>query len=462
MKRLIPDSIAARIMLVLVLGLGLSHAVSVGLYITDRSVALVARDGAHLGERVAVIDRLMRLSPAQGREQLLSLANSPRLHITQTSDSAVAKTEKPSRSAAVFRNALAAHLTPDDSRQIHLKSLGVIAPSNLHPDDPQAPVGGDQSEAMLVSLSQPDGSWLNFTVLVNKPESFWSIRLTLSIAVMLGAALILAVLVVSNLTRPLATFAMAAQRLGRDMRAPPLPEGGPTEIRRASIAFNRMQTRLRRFIEDRTQMIAAISHDLATPIARMRLRAEYVEDPEQRQKMLADLDDMERMVFATLAFARNEADNEPSTRVDLRILLERICNDAIDAGQDVTLRTQDDAVPFTCRPTALRRALGNLIDNAVKYGNRAEVSCEQQDKHICITIVDDGPGIPPERQEDVFKPFHRLEQSRNRETGGTGLGMTIARTIVRAHGGDIKLINTEKRGLCLQVTLPRESIFRNG
>ncbi|MFV2035399.1 MAG: HAMP domain-containing protein, partial [Halocynthiibacter sp.] len=307
MKRLIPDSIAARTMLVLILGLALSHAVSIGLYISDRSVALVSGNGAHVGDRIAVIDRLMRLSPAQGREQVLTLANSPQLHISQTRDSAVSETERQSRKAVVFRNSLIAHLTPDVTRRVRLKFLGSIATGSLHPNVPEVPAGTDRSEAILVSLSQPDGSWLNFSVLVSNPESLWSFRLTLSIAVMLTAAMILAVLVVSSLTRPLATFAKAAQRLGLDVRAPPLPEGGPAEIRRASIAFNKMQTRLRRFIEDRTQMIAAISHDLGTPIARMRLRAEYVDDLEQQKKMLADLDDMEKMVFATLAFARSEA-----------------------------------------------------------------------------------------------------------------------------------------------------------
>ncbi|NOX40919.1 MAG: HAMP domain-containing protein [Alphaproteobacteria bacterium] len=271
---------------------------------------------------------------------------------------------------------------------------------------------------------------------------------------MLAAVLLLSGLVAYSLTRSLAIFASAAQRLGIDVRAPPLPEIGPAEVRQAAGAFNQMQDRIRRFVEDRTQMIAAIAHDLGTPIARLRLRSEYIEDAEQHDKMLADLDDMEKMVFSTLAFARDDADAEPSTRVDLRILLQRICNDATDTGQDISLTIEDTAVPFTCRPATLRRALGNLVDNAAKYGQLAQVSCAQRGDIIEIIIKDQGPGIPPERQEDVFKPFQRLERSRSRDTGGTGLGLTVARTIIRAHGGDIQLKNRAEGGLNVTVTLP--------
>jgi signal transduction histidine kinase len=164
---------------------------------------------------------------------------------------------------------------------------------------------------------------------------------------------------------------------------------------------------------------------------------------------------MERMVFSTLAFAREDAVDEPSTRVDLRTLLQRICDDATDMGQEVALQVDDAAVPFICHTTALRRALANLIDNAVKYGHRADVSCTRQAGLIRITIRDDGPGIADDRHEDMFKPFQRMEQSRSRDTGGTGLGMTVARSIIRAHGGEIHLHNRQQGGLRVEVTLPR-------
>jgi len=454
MKRLFPDTIAARTLLVLIVGLALSHTISIALYLSDRTATLISIGGEHVGDRIAVVDRLVRTAPETGRERLLALADSPRLHITRTPLSDVSASENLDPGTDNFRDALIGHLSVDDNREVRLKYMGMISTRALHDSEPQTETNPDQVETMMISLSQPDGSWLNFTTPLRKPDSLWSVRFGLSMTVMLSAVLILSGLVVHYLTRPLATFARAAQRLGVDVRAPPLSESGPEEIRVATAAFNDMQGRIRRFVEDRTQMIAAISHDLGTPIARMRLRTEFVDDDEQRRKMLADLDDMQKMVFATLAFARNEADSEPSVRVDLRTLLQRICFDAVDTGQAVSLQMNEKAMPFNCRPTALRRALSNLVDNAVKYGQRAQVVCHREKGGILIVIKDDGPGIPSDRQEEVFKPFHRLEQSRSRETGGTGLGMTVARTIIRAHGGDIQLRNGDQGGLLVKVTLP--------
>ena len=216
-----------------------------------------------------------------------------------------------------------------------------------------------------------------------------------------------------------------------------------------------MQDRIRRFVEDRTQMLAAISHDLGTPITRLRLRAEFVDDKEQRKKMLADLDDMEKMVFSALSFARDEAASEPHAMVDLRTLLQRVCDDMADAGYAITLDVGNGAVPYGCRPAALRRALTNLIDNAIKYGRRARVSLDHDQDGFLIRIDDNGPGIPNDLQEDAFKPFRRLEASRSRETGGTGLGLTLARTIIRAHGGDVTLVNRTEGGLRVEARLPR-------
>jgi signal transduction histidine kinase len=307
----------------------------------------------------------------------------------------------------------------------------------------------------MVSLQLPDGSWLNFAAPVESPEPFWSLRFALSMTVMLLAVVVMSALVVRHLTKPLGTFARAAQRLGVDVKAPPIPESGPAEVRQATRAFNEMQERIRRFVEDRTQMLAAISHDLGTPITRLRLRAELVEDEDQKEKMLADLDDMEKMVSSALAFARDEAASEPHAMVDLRTLLQRVCDDMVDAGHAITLDIGDDTVPFGCRPAALRRALTNIIDNAVRYGHQARVSLDYDQDMVLVRVDDDGSGIPKELQEDVFKPFRRIEASRSRETGGTGLGLTIARTIIRAHGGDVMLSNRSEGGLRVDVRLPR-------
>ena len=439
-------------MLVLIFGLALSHAISVSLYVTDRSSALMFSGGEHIGDRIATIDRLIRDSSEAERQRLVELADGPGLRVTRTRDSAVDDQPAGGRQADVLRRALTAHLNPGGGdRAFRLDHMERMARGQMA----RGHMGGIAGETMMVSLPLLDKTWLNFAAPVETREPFWSLRFGLSMAVMLAAVAILSALVVQHLTRPLATFARAAQRLGTDVRAPSISESGPAEVRQAIRAFNEMQERIRRFVEDRTQMLAAISHDLGTPITRLRLRAEFIEDEEQQRKMLADLNDMEKMVFSALSFVRDDAAQEPQATVDLLTLLHRVCDDAGDAGHQVTLEAGEDAVPYDCRPVALRRALTNLIDNAIKYGRQARVLLETDQDRILVRIDDDGPGIPEEFLEDAFKPFQRLEASRSRETGGTGLGLTLARTIIRAHGGDITLTNRSEGGLRVEVALPR-------
>jgi signal transduction histidine kinase len=263
---------------------------------------------------------------------------------------------------------------------------------------------------------------------------------------------------VRRLTRPVSDLAAAAERLGRDVNAPPLPENGPEEVATAARAFNTMATRIRRFVGDRTQMVAAISHDLKTPITRLKLRAELLDDDEQRRKILLDLEEMEAMIAATLAFARDDAAAEPSVPVDLAALCRTVLDEAADANPDLA-ETVDYAGPehltVRARPVALKRALANLVGNAISYGGAARLELAQAAPgQLRITIDDDGPGVPEEELDGVFQPFRRLETSRNRETGGTGLGLPIARNILRAHGGDVTLRNRGGSGLSAMVTLP--------
>jgi signal transduction histidine kinase len=244
----------------------------------------------------------------------------------------------------------------------------------------------------------------------------------------------------------------AAEALGRGEEIQHLPEEGPDDVRRMASTFNIMQDRLKLFITDRTTMLAAIGHDLRTPITSLRLRAEFIRDAEERQKFLTTLDDMQAITEATLTFAREQAVGEPTRMVDVAALTESICDDLADLGRDVSF-TENSRIAYRCRPTALARAIRNLVENAVRYGERARVSVEQSPKGIDIVITDDGPGIPDSEIEHVFKPFVRLEHSRSRETGGTGLGLSIARTIARAHGGDVILTNS-KKGLHAVLHLP--------
>ena len=259
------------------------------------------------------------------------------------------------------------------------------------------------------------------------------------------------------ITAPLSAFAHAAERLGLDVNAPPLAEDGPEEVRVAAHAFNQMQTRIRSFVDDRLRMLAAISHDLRGPITRVRLRVEQMAiDAEAQRKSLADLDEMAQMVESSLAFARDEATTEASQPVDLAALLATICDDAVDSGHRAEFAF-DGRLVFPGRPLALKRLFANLVDNAVRYGGRADVHAAIDKQMLQVTVEDEGPGIPESEMENVFKPFFRIERSRNKRTGGIGLGLATARTIARAHGGDVGLANRPEGGLQATVTLPRRT-----
>ncbi|MBE9603359.1 HAMP domain-containing protein [Acetobacteraceae bacterium H6797] len=311
---------------------------------------------------------------------------------------------------------------------------------------------------MIASLRLPDGEWLNLRVSLPPPRPWHSETFLAAFVLMTFAAMILIFWATRRLIRPVRELARAADRLGRDVNAPPMPENGPAEVATAARAFNTMAARIRRYVGDRTQMLAAMSHDLRTPITRLRLRAEFLDDDEQRRKMLADLDDMEAMVNATLSFARDDSADEPSVWVDLAALVRTVLDDAADAAPDKAENISyagPERLTVRARPLVLKRALANLIGNALNYGNAAHARLEAPHGGVVrLYIEDEGPGIPPESLEAVFQPFRRLETSRNRETGGTGLGLPIARNIIRAHGGDVVLKNGVSKGLVAVVTLP--------
>jgi len=309
------------------------------------------------------------------------------------------------------------------------------------------------------AIPTPIGYWLVFTSPVQKPEPWRSPGFATAFIVMTVLGALMISWAVRQLLIPVRTLAEAAERLGRDVaNAPDLPERGPIEIVTAAAAFNTMARRIRRFVEDRTFLLSAISHDLRTPITRLKLRAEYMEDDEQRQKMLADLDEMEAMVADTLAFGRDITTSEPMTRLDLPVLLQTILDEAADgnaAQSNALTYVGPEHLTINGRALGLKRALTNLVGNALKYGDAAFITLSTPDRQtVHIDIDDHGPGIKAADMDTAFEPFRRLETSRNRETGGSGLGLPIARNILRAHGGDVMLINREQGGLRARVTLP--------
>ncbi|MBI4966496.1 MAG: HAMP domain-containing protein [Rhodospirillales bacterium] len=460
---MLPDSIAGRSLLVLLIGLTISHLLSTAVYSTDRQTAVLEANERQFADRVASVARLLEQADPPRRQDLVEVLNSPILTISWTPNPTFPQDHVESHELDSVRRALANHFGPLDKDRIHVIDRG--AGELFSVQGPQRSfldwVGLGRfvpeiqdNQIIQVSLQLGDGSWANFGLTLIRSTSFWSPRAILSTLIMILGIALFSALATRWVGRPLATFAAAADRLGRDVTAPPLPPGGPREVRQAIDAFNEMQSRIRRFVEDRTRMLAAISHDLRSPITRLKLRAELLPDVGVRTKMMRDLDEMEAMVSSTLDFAKGEERAEAIETIDLAATLESICDDAADMGLDAEYHWTGRLI-CTGRPLAMKRALANLIENGARYGGTVRVQAERRSSDVRIRIEDDGPGIPEASFEKIFTPFFRLEQSRNRKTGGIGLGLTVARTIIRAHGGDITLANRPEGGLRVEVTLPQ-------
>lgn len=304
-----------------------------------------------------------------------------------------------------------------------------------------------------IALHLKDGAWL---MIRPSDEGLTSLHYLRNILDILGKLFFIAafsIWMARSIVSPLTTLATAAERLGRERETTPI--GGMKLPEFAAIAdtFNEMQARLKKFVDERMQMLAAISHDLRTPLTRLRLYAESVPNKGQRTQILSDISDMETMVSTSLAFMSDDIHREPYSVVDVASLIISQCDNFVDAGRKVTYKGPYHA-HLSCRPVALRRAFSNIIDNGCKYGGEVCVSLSDKVTSLVIDIRDNGPGIPADQTERAFAPFQRLEASRNRETGGTGLGLTIARDVVLGHGGDIQLVNDEK-GFVVRVQLPR-------
>lgn len=303
-----------------------------------------------------------------------------------------------------------------------------------------------------VGLRQADGRWLIAQPQPSLRLNSWQGHILLTLLISVVAVSPLAWLFARRLAAPIAAFATAAERLGRDPRAPPLDVRGSSEVAAAAEAFNRMQERLRRYVEDRTAMVGAIAHDLRTPLTRLRFRIEAAPD-DIRAKLAADIDQMDEMISATLGFVRDATRAGPREKLELASLVESVLDEAAETGADATALPSERLV-VEGDPLALRRLAANLVENALKYGLRARGRVFVEGGEAVIEIEDDGPGIPPEDAERVFEPFYRGEPSRSRETGGAGLGLAVVRSIARAHGGDVVLRARPGGGMTARVTLP--------
>lgn len=308
-----------------------------------------------------------------------------------------------------------------------------------------------------IAVALDDSRWL--VVSQNKGE-LGAVRRFRIIATVFVALLLIGSLslwTARGLLRPLTRLAAAAERLGREREPTLIAEMSIPEYASIARTFNEMQLRLKQFVDERTHMLAAIAHDLRTPLTRLRLFAEYVGDKTQQRQLLSDIAEMDAMINSTLAFAGDEAKSEAHSPVDMAALLISLCDNACDAGGQAVYCGPDHA-QLPCQPVAMRRALTNLVDNGCKYAQHVTVELRDEADAIVIAIDDDGPGIPPAQIEQAFAPFQRLEASRNRATGGTGLGLTIARDVIRGHGGSIRLLQAAPHGLLALIQLPKPGL----
>ena len=281
----------------------------------------------------------------------------------------------------------------------------------------------------------PPGMWIGFITQF----------IALTLAAWFGARI---------LVRPIQRLGDAAAKLGNTLNSPLIEDEGPVEARRAAQGFNQMQARIRAHIEERGRFLAAISHDLRTPLTRMKLRMERPDEEIHRDRLLGDIREMTEMLNATLEYFRNEASLEAPQLLDVQSLVDSMAEDAVDAGQDVSV--VGSAVALTTLPMALRRCLSNLLENALRYGGSAVITLTDAPDVLLIEIRDKGPGIPPDKLHTVFEPFVRLDASRNRSTGGVGLGLAIAKEATRQCGGKLSLRNADGGGLVASILIPRK------
>lgn len=438
-----PRSLAARTAAVLLIGLAVVQATGLTIHALDRIELQRLAQARDVAARVMSVYRnVVNVDAGQRAAVLAEMHRLPGMQVDLSQDPPISDLPD----------------TPRPEQRLVRVNMNVIPmPGQLRPHEVHM-FGGPYWGRMIVGLHLPEGDWLNVTVRVDPPRPWHSPTFLWAFVLMTAAAALLTLWAVRRMTAPVATLAKAAEALGRDVNAPPLPEDGPSEVATAAAAFNTMAARICRFVQDRTEMLTAIGHDLRTPITRLKLRAEFMEDDEQRRKMLIDLEELEAMVSATLAFGRDAKSTEPVSPLDLPELLRTILDEATDAWPEVTEKVAYEGpshLTVRARPLSLKRALANLVANAVNYGGSARMRLTlPANGTLVIEVEDDGPGIAPQELDRVFEPFHRGEPSRNRETGGVGLGLPIARNIFRAHGGDVTLANRPTGGLRATVTLP--------
>jgi signal transduction histidine kinase len=466
--RLVPRSLFGRTVLVLAAGLLLAQLASVLVNLLDRGSAVYRLSAQQIAIRIAHTARVLNRLPTEARAELIDELAGTDLQVLLS-----ARPLKVSEGFAeldVYETAFARIVRRNLGKPLKTSVEITRLPRTKRERDADTQTGASAFDlwlgrhfyflqpgtfSVVVQIALEDGSTAVFFAHVPQERLGRLETLAPRLALWLAIFFVLAVLVVRMVTRPLARLAHGAEAIGADPDGPPLAEEGPEEVRSVIRSFNVMQSRVRAYVLERAELLRAVSHDLKTPITRMRLRSEMLADVAQRDKFLRDLAEMEAMVGSSLEFFRSLGAEPRRAPTDIGALAESVAEDWRAMGGSVELRGTPRA-PYPAHPQALRRCLDNLVGNAIRYGERARIVIDDDAQRLRIRIEDDGPGIPEEALERVFEPFYRLEGSRNRASGGTGLGLSIARNIARWHGGELVLQQgTQHKGIIAQLTLPR-------
>lgn len=448
----LPRSLFGRITLILVGGLIAVQLMTTALHIGERDSLVVRIGSQQAAVRIGDIVRILEATSPAERASVMRAVPAETLKLTYGNPAGSDGTPgEETELLATAREALALALEPG----VAFRVIDAV-PVYLQPDSWYAREFGERAGVRIhAAVRLQDGTWITAdSTEPARPTNFFA-RMLRNLLIVDVAMLVLVFFAVRLVTRPLSVLAGAAEDLGRNIDRPPLPERGANELVRASRAMNVMQDRLKRYVQTRMQVLAAMSHDLKTPITRMRLRAEMLDDPQLKAKFVKDFDAMQEMVTSTLDYMRGLGDGgELLQPIDVTALISSLKEDAEEAGHVVTVKG-DAHSPVLGRSQALKRCLQNLLDNALAYGRRAYITVRDEGGVVDIAISDEGPGIPEDEMERVFEPFYRVEASRNRNNGGSGLGLSIARNIAQAHGGSVRLRNLAGGGLEATLRLPR-------
>lgn len=449
-KRLLPRSLIGQIALVMAVALLVAQAINFTLIFTERRAATRAQIEAPAVARFVSFAQRVAAMPQERRGRMIEAA-SRRGRFSIDADSIVAAPATDARLTERLRESA-------ETNGLRIRNArAAVSDQVVRRRPPSAPPsgrrGGRRFQTLLLSVQLADGGWFNGRLIVPRPDPWIGLRLAGSTMLLYLFLLGAMIWVAARLARPLRDLTAAAERFQGRGEAPRVEPRGPADLRRAILAFNAMSARVSAMLEEKDRMLGAIGHDMRTPLASLRIRAESMEPEAERLKIVATIEEMAAMLDDTLTLARSGRSTEPARRLDLTALADALVEDYRNLGRAVEMEAGERHVAEV-RPNLLRRALRNLIDNGVKHGGGATVAVRAVGGKFAIEVADRGPGIPEAELGNVQEAFVRLEASRNRETGGSGLGLTLARGAALAHGGSLELENRPEGGLLARILLP--------